>query len=407
MAGALEYEGYEVVGEREPCDIWILHTCTVTAAAEREAMRLVRAARRAGAARIIMSGCVTGVVPWERLCEGGVDSVVNKRTGTCQGTQDGDVLQVANVVAEALVGGGYLRYLPRFTSTRAAVKVQDGCQFRCAYCIVPDARGEPRSRTRSAVLEEVRGLTNVGFREIVLTGVNVACWSEDNLKLTDLIRSVMAEEGVKRLRLSSIEPGTSEHAIVDLMAESGSKLCRTLHYPLQSGDARILKRMRRRYTPEQYEATVLAAVEKVPRLGLGADVITGFPGEDEAAFESTRALIERLPFSNLHVFPYSERPGTPAAEMDGIVPVDVRRARAQQLIALGDAKRAAFAQQFLGTTAEVLLERVDSEGVGRGWTSEYLEAHVSGMSPDAVGRVVSCHVTRVEAGQLWGSGTIL
>ena len=403
IAGALEYEGHDVVPEGGACDVLVLHTCTVTAAAQRESMRLARAARRAGAGGVVMSGCTTSVVPPERILEGGVDAVVEKKTGQVHGGKPGSPAEtVARLVAAALSGNGFRPYLPRFASTRAPVKVQDGCDFRCAYCIVPDARGDPRSRPLDDILAEIAGLAAQGFREIVLTGVNVACWRDGAAGLADLARAASSVAGVARLRLSSIEPGTAERALVDLMAAAESRLCRTLHYPLQSGDAGVLKRMRRRYTPEQYAAAVEHALERVPRLGLGADVITGFPGEDDAAFEASVRMIERFPFSNLHVFPYSERPGTPAAAMDGSVPVPVRRERAQRLIALGEEKRRRFAESFVGGEADVLVERVDDEGVGRGWTSEYVEACVDGLSAVDVGRLVAFRVRACEAGALRG-----
>lgn len=403
LAGALEYEGHEVVSEGGVCDVLVLHTCTVTAAAQSESMRLARAARRAGAGGVVMSGCTTSVAPHEKILEGGVDAVVEKKTGQVHVGSPGSAAEaVARIVSAALSGDGFRPYLPRFASTRAPVKVQDGCDFRCAYCIVPDARGTPRSRPLDAILAEIAGLARQGFREIVLTGVNVACWRDGAAGLADLARAASSVEGVARLRLSSIEPGTAERELVDLMAAAESRLCRTLHYPLQSGDAGVLKRMRRRYTPEQYAAAVEHALARVPRLGLGADVITGFPGEDDAAFEASVRMIERFPFSNLHVFPYSERPGTPAASMDGAVPVPVRRARAQRLIAVGAEKRRRFAESFVGGEAEVLVERVGDDGIGRGWTSEYVEARVEGLAASDVGLLVAIRVRSAADGVVTG-----
>lgn len=404
IAGALEYEGHAIVPEGGLCDVLVLHTCTVTAAAQRESMRLARAARRAGAGGVVMSGCTTSVVGPERILEGGVDAVVEKKSGQVHvGAPGSPAEAVARIVAAALGGNGFRPYLPRFASTRAPVKVQDGCDFRCAYCIVPDARGAPRSRPLADILAEIAGLAAQGFREIVLTGVNVACWRDGEAGLADLARAASSVPGVARLRLSSIEPGTAERDLVDLMAAAESRLCRTLHYPLQSGDAGVLKRMRRRYTPEQYAAAVEDALARVPRLGLGADVITGFPGEDDAAFEASVGMIERFPFSNLHVFPYSERPGTPAAAMDGAVPVATRRERAQRLIAIGEEKRKRFAASFVGDEAEVLVERVDGDGVGRGWTSEYVEARIEGLATADVGRLVAMRVRSAVDGIVTGN----
>lgn len=398
LAGALEYEGFDVVDGAAECDALIVHTCTVTAAAQSESLRLARSARRRGVGSIVMSGCTTSVVAAEKILEAGVDVVVDKKTGVMLGDGDAFAVRIGKIVSAALTGGGFQPYLPRFASTRASVKVQDGCNFRCAYCIVPDARGNPRSRDLNEVLAEIQGLASRGFREVVLTGVNVACWRDGELGLTDLARAAAQVDGISRIRLSSIEPGTAERAIVDLMAEAESGLCHTLHYPLQSGDAGVLRRMRRRYTPDQYRAAVEYALERVPHLGLGADVITGFPGEDDAAFAETVKLIEQYPFGNLHVFPYSERPGTPAAVMDGKVPVAVRRERARALIAIGERKRDAFAASFLGREVEVLVENVDASGVAKGWTSEYVEARIPGLSSADAGQLVRIRIEVADAG---------
>ncbi len=401
IAGALEYEGFEVVRGEEICDVLILHTCTVTAKAQRESLRLARSAKHHGIGYVLISGCTTSIVDVSEILESGVDIVVDKKTGVVHGDGDDIAHGIGEIVAEALKGG-FQAYLPRFTSIRASVKVQDGCNFRCAYCIVPDARGNPRSRPFSEIISEITGLAAKGFREVVLTGVNVACWQDQGLGLADLARAASQVEGVARIRLSSIEPGTVEHTIVDLMAEAGARLCHTLHYPLQSGDAGVLRRMRRRYAPDQYRAAVDYALERIPNLGLGADVITGFPGEDDAAFAETVKMIEQYPFGNLHVFPYSERPGTPAAVMDGKVPVSVRRERARELIALGEQKRKAFAASFVGSEVEVLVERVNAAGVGNGRTSEYVDVRIGGLSSEDEGRLLHIRSGAASNGILLG-----
>lgn len=404
MAGALEYEGHEVVGGNETCEALVLHTCAVTGSAQREAMRLARSAKRAGVGCVVMSGCTASIADAERLFEAGVDVIVGKKPGDVRGNGGETALRIGGLVSQALAGDGLSAYLPRFSSTRASVKVQDGCDFRCAYCIIPDARGNPRSRPFGEILREVAGLAAKGYREVVLTGVNVACWQDDGRRLADLAEAASQVEGVARIRLSSVEPGTTERAIVDLMAGARSRLCHTLHYPLQSGDAGILKRMRRRYTPRQYGAAVEYALGKIPRLGLGADVITGFPGEDDAAFQETVRMVERYPFGNLHVFPYSERPGTPAAAMEGIVPVTVRRERARELIGIANRKREEFASSFVGVNAEVLVEGVDGKGVGKGWTGEYVEARMSGLREADVGTLVEMKVSSAGGAIVSGVG---
>lgn len=402
ISGALEYEGFTVVGGDEPCDALVLHTCAVTRFAQRESMRLARSAKRGGTTCVVMSGCTASIEAIERLYEAGVDAVIGKKPDEIRSTGDALALRLGGVVSQALTGNGLQTYLPRFSSARASVKVQDGCNFRCAYCIVPDARGNPQSRPFETVMQEIHALAARGYHEVVLTGVNVACWRDGTRHLADLALAASGVPGVSRIRLSSVEPGTTEHALVDLMAAAGSRLCHTLHYPLQSGDGEILKRMRRHYTPQQYAEAVEYALGKIERLGLGADVITGFPGEDEAAFRESVKMVERYPFSNLHVFPYSERPGTPAAILDGVVPVAVRRERARELIAIGKKKHEDFAASFRGADADVLIEGVDEQGVGNGWTSEYVEARVEGLDKKDVGRLVTVRVETTPEGIVRG-----
>ena len=381
MAGGFARLGFEVVPDDAPADIHVLHSCAITHAAETEALRLVRHARRelGPGAFLVAAGCAVELPgAEERFRDAGADLVVRQA----------DKSRLPALVAERIQetsiphADAHDEAPPLFSTTRAILKVQDGCAFRCSYCIVPDTRGAPRSRPFEEVVAEAAAVYARGYREIVLTGVNVACYRDAGRSLRDLAAAVLAlpERAGGRLRLASIEPATAEREPLELAAaESG--LCRFFHFPLQSGDDRILRAMRRHYTAAQYEETVERALELMPDACIGADVITGFPGEDEAAFENTRRLLERHPFGNLHIFPYSERPGTPAATMPGAVPVAERRARARELVRLADEKRAAFAARFVGREVEVLIERVRPDGTGVGWTGEYVETHVAGCGP--------------------------
>ncbi len=393
IRGALEEAGHEVSvgGDPAGADAFVLHTCAVTAAAQTEALRHLRGAKRAGVPHVVVSGCAASVADAAALRGAGADEIVARGAPPPGGP-------VAPLVADALARPGARP--PSEFATRAPVKIQDGCSFRCSYCIVPDARGEPRSRPLAEVLGECRALAARGFRELVLTGVNVACWREPGRTFSDLVRAVAALPGVARIRLSSVEPRTTEAEVVSLMAAPGAKLCPTLHYPLQSGSDRILRAMRRRYTAAEYRAAVERALSLVPGLGLGADVIAGFPGETDADFEETVRLVRDYPFSNLHVFPYSERPGTPAASMPGAVPVRVRRERARALIALGEDKRAAFAATFPGREVEVLVERVGADGVAEGWTGPYLRARLPGRTAADVGALLRATVAAAEGDEL-------
>lgn len=395
IRGALEAAGWEVREDGAPgaasAGAFVLHTCAVTGAAQSEAMRRIRAAKRAGVPEIVVAGCVANVAAEEELRAAGATAVVSRRAAHGRG--------LAALVEAALRGAVPPERLS-FATTRAPVKIQDGCSFRCSYCIVPDARGAPRSRPFGEILSECSELVARGYREIVLTGVNVACWREGGRTLSGLVRAVAAIPGLVRVRMGSVEPRTTEEEVVSLMGEPEAKLCPMLHYPLQSGSDRILRAMRRRYTAAQYREAVERALARVPRLGLGADVIAGFPGETDADFEDTLRIVRDYPFSNLHVFPYSERPGTPAATMPGAVPVRVRRERARALIAAGEAKRAAFAASLAGAEADVLVERVDADGTASGWTGQYLRARIPGRTPADAGALLRVRVLRAEGDAL-------
>ncbi len=266
--------------------------------------------------------------------------------------------------------------LPLFTSTRAIVRVQDGCRFGCSYCIVPRTRSRLWSRPLPEVVDEVQRLEATGFREIVITGANLGCYRDDTQGLPNLLAALLANTAIPRIRLSSIESSTITPELIALMA-SDARICRALHIPLQSGSDAVLERMKRRYTRSSFLTLIEQALAAMPLLGIGTDIITGFPGESKRDYELTRSLVEALPFSNLHVFPFSARPGTEAATLDGRVHPPVARDRARELIALGNTKRDTFARQFIGRDVSVLVETTDDRG-GTGWTSEYLPARVDG-----------------------------
>ena len=259
--------------------------------------------------------------------------------------------------------------------------------------MVPLTRGPATSRPRQAILDDVRALTDAGHVEVVLTGANLGRYSDGHCQLTQLLDLVEAIEGVKRIRLSSIEPSTTERNVIDFMANS-DKLCRHLHLPLQSGDDAVLARMGRRYTVRQYRKISDYALARIPILGLGTDIVAGLPGESQAAFDRTLATIRALPFSNIHVFPYSRRPGTRAAVMPDQVPAEEKTKRVRALTELAHEKKLAFARRLVGKPVSVLVEQVDTEGQGTGWSGEYVRTTVTGhgIAPNDIVDVVPSHV---------------
>ena len=366
--------GYTVVPFEAPCDVAVIHSCTITQKAEKTSLRAVRTLKRRSPAPIVaLIGCAVEIAG-ERIKEkSGADLVLDQNR-----KYDLPVLIARNTPHPDTV-------TPYFKTTRALVKAQDGCSFHCAYCIVPSARGPARSRPFQDVVDDVTRLTRAGHREIVLTGANLGTFSSGGKTLVDLVAAVEHVPEVARIRLSSIELSTTEKAILDYMAQS-EKLCRFLHLPLQSGDDLILQRMRRSYSSREYRHFVEYALGRVPNLGLGTDIIVGFPGETAASFQNTCAMVRDLPFSNLHVFPFSPRPGTPAANLPDDVPPETKRKRAKQLIDMGQDKRNEFARRFFGQSVSVLVESLSPHGDATGWTNEYVRAriHCSDLKPNDI-----------------------
>ena len=280
--------------------------------------------------------------------------------------------------------------------TRPNIKIQDGCDFFCSFCIIPYTRGRERSRKFDDILLEANLWAAQGHKEIVLTGVNLGAYADRGQGLADLIKALESIEGLARIRISSIEPTTVPSQLLDCMGKT--KLCPHLHLPLQSGSNAILSNMGRRYTQEAYSAFVNEAMNKVPNLSLGTDVMVGFPGEGEAEFSETVSLIESLPFSYLHVFPFSERKGTRLTRM-GLqhVPLSTIRKRSQVLHDLSKKKRDAFYNASIGKWLDVLFENNSEAGFYAGYTSQFIRVGVSSTN-NLSGQLLSVLITGVAAG---------
>jgi threonylcarbamoyladenosine tRNA methylthiotransferase MtaB len=379
IAAQFEAAGYGLAEPEQACDVALIHTCAITHVAQRDCVRWARRLRRAGARVVVLAGCAVELDAEDLQRATGADLLVGQKQKFDIPALLHDRFGIGLPVAANENAGPAAPFTPLLAMTRALVKVQDGCDFRCSYCVVPDTRGTAQSRPLADVLEDVRRLAGDGYREITLTGANLGCYASPPHSLIHLLEAVETVPGIMRFRIGSIESTTVEREVIDYMAAS-RKLCRFLHLPLQSGDDGVLARMRRRYTAAQYRATVEYAVARMPDLGLGTDVITGFPGETEGAFASTVALIRDLPFSNLHVFPYSPRRGTPAATMPGQVREDVKKARTAELIALGREKRQAFAQSFVGNLVSMIAEHTSEAEITIGWSGQYLPVRLEGTA---------------------------
>ncbi len=260
-------------------------------------------------------------------------------------------------------------------TARAYLKIQDGCNCSCTFCIVPTFRGKSRSIPFSEILTTAQKFIASGYHEIVVTGCNMAQYLDNNRRLPELLAALAALTPDCRIRLGSLEPSPVASAVVDVMAET-KNICRFLHVPIQSGSDRILSAMKRPYLHKDIDSLIVKAVQRLPGLGLGCDIITGFPGEFETDFLATRTLLKSLPFTKAHIFPYSERPGTPAARFPDVVPPSVRSARAHELAALAQEQRTLYVHRFKGRCVDVIVE--DEHGAG--WTSEYVWCRFRGTA---------------------------
>jgi threonylcarbamoyladenosine tRNA methylthiotransferase MtaB len=375
--------GFVPVSLGEPTDVLVVNSCSVTDQAESDCRKVVRQVlRNSPNATVAVTGCYaqTGIEGLRTFKD--IDLIVGtqfkmrlpeylKCLPVSAKASPPEVIHTKKIDYENFVIEGVGQY----STTRANLKIQDGCQFMCAFCLIPFARGRERSRRAHDTLREARALAERGHRELVLTGVNIGQYRHDGMGLVDLIQRLEEVKGIDRIRISSIEPTTIPDALLEYMGTS-EKLCRYLHVPIQSGDDAILKAMNRRYSVRDFIGFIDKAVEIVPDLCLGTDVMVGFPGENEEQFLNTQAVIQDLPLAYLHVFSFSERPGTAASRMNHHVPARTIRTRSRKLADLSRIKRLAYYQRFVGRTVAVLFESRNHHGVWTGLTDNYVRVGV-------------------------------
>ena len=374
-------QGYRVVDYGADTDVCVINTCSVTEGAEAKCRQAVRTVlRRSPNAYVVVTGCYAQVGKEALQGIDGLDLIV----GTAHKMQVVDLIDTPQKEAAPRVvhttkiarDDFSLDVIGNYSDhTRANLKIQDGCNFACAFCIIPFSRGGARSRKFPDILQEARGLVARGHREIVLTGVNIGTYTSDGYDLLQVIRALEDIDGLDRIRISSIEPTTIPEGLVDWMATS-SKLCPYLHVPLQSGDDDVLQRMKRRYTRADFTSFIERVAARVPDVCLGTDAMVGFPGEDEAAFANTRLLLADLPLAYCHVFSYSERPHTYAQRYTDHVPPAAVQARSRTLRQLSTRKKAAFYRGSMGSTVRVLFERLEKSGLHTGFSDNYLKVGV-------------------------------
>lgn len=386
IAKQLREEGFELVDMSVQSDLFVLNTCSVTERADRECRQIIRRVRRQSPnAYVVVMGCYAQLQPEAIASIEGVDLVL----GT---NEKFDLFAFADVRRKEHVPRIHVSSIAEAESTsmassadssdrtRVFLKIQDGCDYSCAFCTIPLARGASRSLSREDILAQTSEAACGGYKEIVLTGVNVGDYGKKRgLSLLRLLEDIVRVEGIERIRISSIEPNLLDDELMDFWLEE-PKLCKHFHIPLQSGNDRTLRSMRRRNLTDFYANRVQRIVSHSPNVGIGADVLVGFPGETDELFEQTYKFMRDLPLTYFHVFTYSERPNTPAIGFGDKVEPRIRAERSERLRMLGMRKRRAFHDSLVGRTCQVLFESEIGNDWASGLTEEYARVVVKSVS---------------------------
>ena len=398
----VEQRGYHKVDFQQGANIYVINTCSVTDNADKKCRKVVREALKYSPdAYICIVGCYAQLKPKEIAEIPGVDAVLGaaekfRLLDLLDGFQKKPEPQVfASEVKEAQ------HFHPAFSlhdRTRTFLKVQDGCNYHCTFCTIPLARGRSRSDTTESVVSQAEEIAQTGVKEIVLTGVNIGDYGiiegKRMNRFLDLIEGLDQVAGIERFRISSIEPNLLSNEIIEFVAQS-QQFVPHFHIPLQSGSNKILRQMRRRYLRELYADRVQKIKTLMPHCGIGVDVIVGFPGETEEDFLDTYHFLNELPVSYLHVFTYSERADTPAAEMEEVVPMKVRQQRSKMLRTLSEKKRRKFYEENLGRTATVLYEEDVEDGKMQGFTENYVRVSTP-YDPLLINELQSVQLTEID-----------
>ena len=455
----LRERGLDRAGEAVEAGLVVLNTCTVTAAADQDARAAIRRIHRENPqARIVVTGCYAQRAPEEIAALPGVSQVIGNShkhqlaeiaTFGCRTPDAGSqppqttFVPLSQLTSEGqgprsdarppifvsdIFGHTELQAAPVFDAanerTRPNLKVQDGCDNRCSFCVIPYVRGQSRSLRLDEVIREVENLITAGYREMVISGINLGRWGRDlavSAQLSafgktqrpaakdqrplfeDLVRAILSETALEKLRISSVEPMDWSDELIQLVATS-PRIAKHAHVPMQSGSDAVLRRMHRKYRPWHYREKIEKIRAAMPTAAIGADVMVGFPGETDAEFDETRRLIEELPFTYLHVFTYSARPGTPAAELGKQVPADIARHRNRILRNIAADKKLAFMSAFVGRSIQTITLNAsgeDEEGdYTEGLTDNYLPIRVKGKHPPNRWIPVRIEGNRMEV--LWG-----
>ena len=406
MAEKFIREGYEVVEANEVADVYVINTCTVTNMGDKKSRQIIGRARRLNENSIIaVVGCYSQIAPKEVSEIPGVNVVLGTRN-------KGDVVYYVNKAKEEGKSQVHVEGVlknKKFEElnieeyqdkTRAFLKIQDGCNRFCTYCIIPYSRGSVCSKDPEKVIEEVNKLAEHGFKEIILSGIHTASYGldlEGNITLMDIIEKIEQVDGIERIRIGSIEPAFFTPEVIEKI-KGFKKLCPHFHLSLQSGCDATLKRMNRRYTAEEYAASVELLRKTLPDVSITTDVIVGFPGETEEEFNETYKFLEKIKLTKTHVFKYSPRKGTRAAEMGDQIDGSIKEKRSKLLIELSNKNEKEFIEKFVGKEMDVLIETEvkGQEGVYEGYTRNYIKVQVPCACADVTGKIVDIEITKAE-----------
>jgi threonylcarbamoyladenosine tRNA methylthiotransferase MtaB len=391
--------GYEVVPFEEKADVYVINTCTVTGVGDKKSLQMLRRVQRLNPnGEIVLAGCLAQRMGGE-LTSTGARLILGtqRRAEIVTLLEDAVKRNLKTVAVDSLSTVPYEQLTIRAQEghTRAVLKIQEGCSRNCTYCIIPSVRGPVRSRPLDEISLEAKRLSEAGFMELVLTGIHLASYGKDfhnGITLLDAIRAVHDIPGIQRIRLGSLEPTVASQGFVDELKKL-LKVCPQFHLSLQSGSDSVLIRMARGYSAAQYEKAIGRLRESFPSGSFTTDILTGFPGETEEEFRETIAACRRIGFSRMHVFPYSQRAGTPAARMADQLPRAIKEQRARCLIALGEELAAEYHKSLLQTVQPVLLEEPLPDGRMQGYTPQYVHVKVPG---GAQGQIVSVLLTEAD-----------
>ncbi len=410
LADDFQKNGWQVVPFDESASVYVVNTCTVTERSDKESQRVIRRARLSNpAGQIVVTGCYAQVSPEEVARLDGVHFVIGNNfkeeirqiveEATPQNLSSQPLVRVSDIDKSRIMEGATRSDISR---TRGSLKIQDGCDYKCTYCIIWEARGKSRSLPINDIKTHLSRMINEGFKEVVLTGINIGQYNDNGADLADLLTELIALPKAFRLRLTSLDPLEVPEKLIQVVADSQGKICPHFHLSAQSAQDDVLRRMARRHHVADMIRVCDTIAEKIPHASVGSDIIVGFPGETDEQFEETVRVLEAVPMNYFHVFSYSKRRGTPAAEQGNQISERVKKSRAHRLKALSDKKQTCYRTRFLNQTVELIIE----EGCEKGMSENYLRVildptHQSAnLQPNDKARV---QITRLEGEHTYGT----